>query len=94
MFWPVAGVNLGVEIETWRTGHQPRSEVHTLVVEAAVGGMRKEYREAVITLMTDHIKLGLSVERLAGDCHSQHGEDGQYLGKHLLSWLVFLVFIR
>ena len=53
--------------------------------------MGKEYREAVRAFMADDIKLRLSVERLAGDCHSQDGEDGQYLVKHVLSCLVFLV---
>ena len=54
---PVTNIYPGVKMETCWTRHQDWSEIHTLVEETAVIGMRNKDSIAVFTLTADNIEL-------------------------------------
>ena len=62
ILWPVANVYPGVEKETYWARHQDWSSSSTLVVEAAVIGMRYKDSVAILTLMADDIKISRSLD--------------------------------
>ena len=63
---PVTNIYPGVKIETRRARHQDWSEIHTLVEETAVIGMRNKDSIAVLTLMADDIKISRSLDSIIG----------------------------
>ena len=68
---PVTNIYPGVEIETCWARHQDWSEIHTLVEETAVIGMRNKDSIAVLTIMADDIKVVVFPQRFPRNDHHQ-----------------------